>query len=89
MTIQWHQDGMSFDTLRESHEWAYQVIYNEIGNLYNGYITSDEKIAYTLVFELVRSNTPIPRFEVHTQIEFDTPESAVYRIWVTPTNECI
>jgi len=55
--IRWYEDGMSFATMRESHEWAYSVIYNEIGNIYGGYKSKDEKIVSSLVFELVRLNT--------------------------------
>lgn len=33
---------MKFETLRESQEWASSVVYNEIGNLYDGYLTEDE-----------------------------------------------
>ncbi|ARU62995.1 hypothetical protein CBW65_19915 [Tumebacillus avium] len=87
MSIQWYQDGKTFDTIRESHEWAYNVIYNEIGNLYSGYITTYEKIAYSLVFELIRSNTPTPRLDVHTKIDFNESGPDVYKIWVTALND--
>ncbi len=74
---------MQFDTLREAHEWAYSEAYNEIGHLYDGYITTDEKLAYALLFELVRSNTLLSkRFEVFADVDFGVPNR--YRVWVEP-----
>lgn len=82
--IRWHQDGMKFDTLRESHEWAYSVVYNEIGNLYDGYQTEDEKIAYSLVYELTRLNTiSSEQIEVYAHESSSNPGNLmVYRVWV-------
>lgn len=83
--IQWHQDGKTFDTIREAHEWAYNVIYNEIGNLYGGYKTTDEKIAYSLVYELVRSNTFYgQRYNVYSDYEKEASNLYIYKVWVTP-----
>lgn len=31
MDIRWHKDRMAFETMREAHKWAYNVISNEIG----------------------------------------------------------
>lgn len=82
--IRWHEDGMKFETLRESHEWAYTVIYNEIGYQYDGYATEDEKIAYSLVYELNRFNTFKGKsVEVFAHEEYKSPSAAlVYRVWV-------
>lgn len=82
--IRWHKDGMKFETLRESHEWAYSVVYNEIGNIYDGYQTEDEKIAYSLVYELTRLNTfSSESVEVFAHELYSNPETPiVYRVWV-------
>ncbi|EEM07955.1 hypothetical protein [Bacillus pseudomycoides] len=83
MNIRWYEDGMSFETLREAQEWACSVVYNEIGNLYDGYKTTDEKIAYALVYELVRANTLYnPSFKIHTDWDYIAPQSFIYKIWV-------
>lgn len=82
--IRWHEDGMKFETLRESHEWAYSVTYNEIGYQYDGYATHDEKIAYSLVYELTRLNTFGGKsVDVFAYEEYSAVDCAVvYRIWV-------
>ncbi len=73
---------MSFATMRESHEWAYSVIYNEIGNLYDGYKTTDEKIASSLVFELVRLNTLTGmKYEIFSDYE-NVNNRLVFMVWV-------
>ncbi|QWU18567.1 hypothetical protein SAMN04487895_106354 [Paenibacillus sophorae] len=41
--IKWYTETMQFDTMREAHEWAYHEAYKEIGNVYDGYLTKDEK----------------------------------------------
>ncbi|WP_115995597.1 hypothetical protein [Cohnella lupini] len=81
--IKWYFDEQYFETMRESHEWAYSVPFNEIGNKYDGYITNDEKIASALVFELIRSNTIHGfRFNVHCDCEF--PDGNIFfKVWVT------
>jgi hypothetical protein len=77
---------MTFETLRESHEWAYSVVYNEIGTHYDGYKTTDEKIAYSLVFELVRANTVFGhRYNVYSEYDY-IDNSSIYMVWVTPSS---
>lgn len=83
--IRWHEDGMYFETLRESWEWASAVVYNEIGHLYDGYRTADEKIALSLVYELTRRNTSNgPTFQVYAHNEY-VAEGQKYRylVWVS------
>ncbi|KAB2458210.1 hypothetical protein F8160_02020 [Bacillus sp. CH126_4D] len=83
MDIQWHEDGMAFETMREAHEWAYNVIYNEIGYLYDGYKTKDEKIASSLIYELVRANTLCgPKYNIFCDEEC-TMKPCIYKVWVT------
>lgn len=74
---------MYFEKMREAHEWAYSVPYNEIGNAYDGYITSDDKIAYALVFELIRSNTIHGhRFNIHSDCVFKE-DTITYKVWIS------
>jgi hypothetical protein len=82
--IRWHEDGMKFDTHRESWEWASSVVYNEIGNIYEGYRTEDEKIACSLVYELTRLNTfQGPIFHVFAHNEYNkTDQKHWYMVWV-------
>lgn len=47
--ISWHENGMTFETMREADECANAVVYNEIGNLYDGCRTADQEIAACLV----------------------------------------
>lgn len=49
--LQWRHDSREFDSLYEAETWA-DSIYNEIGNLYDGYTTADRKVAYALTFLL-------------------------------------
>jgi len=80
--IRWYEDGMTFQTMRESHEWAYSVIYNEIGNIYDGYKSKDEKIASSLVFELVRLNTfNGERFKLFSDVE-KINNQLIFKVWV-------
>jgi hypothetical protein len=85
--IRWYKDGLKFETLRESHEWAHSVIYNEIGHKYDGYVTEDEKIAYSLVYELNRCNTFNGKsVNVFVHEEYKTPDGPIiYRIWILRT----
>lgn len=84
--IRWYSETMQFDTMRETHEWVYSGAYNEIGTLYDGYITQDLKLACALVFELVRSNTiHNHRFDIHT--DYDLIDKVIfYKVWVNKSN---
>ncbi|MEK5489280.1 hypothetical protein MKZ24_00920 [Paenibacillus sp. FSL R7-0297] len=82
-SIRWFIETMQFETMREAHEWAYSGAFNEIGNLYEGYITTDEKIAYALVFELTRINTIRGfRCNIHCDCDFNV-KPIVYKVWVS------
>ena len=80
--LRWYEEDTVFDTLRESYEWVSSGIYNEIGNLYDGYRTADEKMAYALVYELTQLNTVQgPTFRIFARTEWggDRP---YFRVWV-------
>ncbi|WP_310828853.1 hypothetical protein [Paenibacillus pedocola] len=82
--IDWYIEPMTFETQHEAFEWISSGPYNEIGYLYTGYQTTDEKLANILLFELVRSNTLHgPRFQVQADYEF-LSAGQLYKVWVTP-----
>lgn len=82
--IRWNEDGMKFETMRESREWVSAVVCDELGNLYDGYRTADEKIACSLVYELARLNTSQePIFHIFAHEEYDASAAQTYyRVWV-------
>ncbi|WP_232380848.1 hypothetical protein [Paenibacillus tianjinensis] len=85
--IDWYIEPMTFETQHEAFEWISSGPYNEIGYLYTGYQTTDEKLANILLFELVRSNTLHgPRFQVQADYEF-LSTGLLYKVWVTPLAE--
>ncbi|MNE49003.1 hypothetical protein D3C80_1434970 [compost metagenome] len=85
--IDWYIEPMTFETQHEAFEWISSGPYNEIGFLYTGYQTTDEKLANTLLFELVRSNTLHgPHFQVQADYEFRST-GLLYKVWVTPLTE--
>lgn len=80
--IRWYEDGMHFETMREADEWADTVVYNEIGGSYDGYKTTDQKVAAALVFLLVRSISLYGKsFRIDADIEWSNPP--IYRVWVS------
>ena len=82
--IRWYTETLTFETLHEAHVWVYDDPYNKISYDYDGYKTIDEKIAYALLFELVRANTIFkPRFQIHADYEF-AENHIIYSVWVTP-----
>lgn len=56
-SITWYDEKMTFKTIREAQEWVYSDAYNEIGFSYNGYRTTDPKLSYSLLYEIVRAKT--------------------------------
>ena len=82
-SISWFVEEIQFETIREAHEWVYSGAYNEIGNLFDGYKTKDSKLAYALLFELVKSNTVFGhRYDVHCDEEY-FEKSMIYKVWIT------
>lgn len=81
--IRWHEDGMQFETLRESWEWADSVV-SELWSLYDGYQTEDEKIAMALVYELTKLNAFDENpFRVYTCTEYrQLDKRSIYRVWI-------
>ncbi|OAB47189.1 hypothetical protein PBAT_07900 [Paenibacillus antarcticus] len=82
-SLSWFIEEMLFETIREAHEWVYSGAYNDIGYLFDGYKTKDSKLAYALLFELVRSNTIHGyRHDVHCDEEY-LEGSITYKVWIT------
>jgi hypothetical protein len=70
-SLSWFVEEMQFETILEAHEWVYRDAYNQIGYVFDGYKTKDSKLAYALLFELVRSNTIHgQRHDVHCDEEY-------------------
>ncbi|QUL56597.1 hypothetical protein KDC22_08970 [Paenibacillus tritici] len=56
--IRWFEEMLTFDTLREAEEWVMSDAYNRLGEgEYDGYRTSDPKLAFALVYNLTRLKT--------------------------------
>ena len=80
--LRWYEDEMVVDSMEEAREWVSSGIYNEIGNLYDGYRTADEKMACALVYELTELNTVHdPTFHIFARKEWDG-NRFYFRVWV-------
>ncbi|WP_133580974.1 hypothetical protein [Aureibacillus halotolerans] len=75
--MNWHQDDVTFETMREAEVWADSLSNEFYSRVINGYITPDNKIAYALSFYLASLDILI----VHTQ-EILADNSYVYKVWV-------
>lgn len=52
MEIKWKNEDIIFETLQEADVWADSIANEIYGRTYNGYDTSDYKIANSLAFRL-------------------------------------
>lgn len=75
MNIRWKREEIIFETLYEADVWADSLANEIYGRIYDGYITSDYKIAYSLAFRLASIDT----FRVNTQQDGLNK----YKVWVT------
>lgn len=83
MNIRWHEpncpeDLRIFDTLWEAVEWGDSISNDINAGAFDGYITSDEKVAYVLAFHLAQ----IDRFHVHAEKSWSDGRYN-YKVWVT------
>lgn len=86
--IRWYIEPMTFDTMHEAFEWITSGAYNEIGYLYTGYQTTDDKLAHVLLYELVRIHTLHQRRYQQIFADYDyTDNGLVYKVWITPLAE--
>ncbi|MCZ8539895.1 hypothetical protein [Psychrobacillus psychrodurans] len=75
MNIRWKREEIIFETFYEADVWADSLANEIYGRIYDGYITSDYKIAYSLAFRLASIDT----FRVNTQQD----GLNIYKVWVT------
>jgi hypothetical protein len=75
MNIRWKREEIIFETLYEADVWADSLANEIYGRIYDGYITSDYKIAYSLAFRLASIDT----FRVNTRQD----GLNIYKVWVT------
>ncbi|WP_342438933.1 hypothetical protein NSS79_07960 [Paenibacillus sp. FSL L8-0436] len=82
--IRWFREMMNFDTLREAEEWVYNGdAFNKIGTEFEGYTTGDPKLAYALLYNLVRENTLNQRFHnIYADKEYRDGQT-LYMVWVS------
>ncbi|MFE4713336.1 MULTISPECIES: hypothetical protein [unclassified Paenibacillus] len=81
--IRWYNEEMEFETTREAYEWVSSDAYNKIGYDYDGYRTTDSKLAYALLFELVRANTAgFGDRKVFADEEYVDNDKIFYLVWV-------
>ncbi|WP_229722213.1 hypothetical protein [Priestia taiwanensis] len=73
--MRWNHDVVTLETMREAEVWADSIANEIYGRIYEGYTTSDYKVAYALAFMLAS----IRQFHVHTEIE----NTSVYKVWIT------
>lgn len=79
--ITWYEETESFQSLREADEWISSDAYNKIGHDYDGYITRDPKLAYALVYQLVRNHNFLTFTAVRAEESFKD-NTTTYYVWV-------
>lgn len=79
MNIRWKREEIIFETMYEADMWADSLANEIYGRIYDGYITADYKIAYSLAFRLAL----IGIFRVNTQHD----GLNIYKVWVTSPNK--
>ncbi|WP_405079023.1 hypothetical protein ACI48J_15095 [Paenibacillus chitinolyticus] len=80
--LTWFEEEMTFETIREAEEWVYSDAYNKIGHKYDGYKTTDPKLAYALLYHLVRAKTlRIDSREVLADEQI-VDNKTVFMVWV-------
>ncbi|MBP1989328.1 hypothetical protein [Paenibacillus eucommiae] len=80
--IRWYEENMTFETLREADEWVYSDTFNKIGYDYDGYKTTDPKLAYALLYHLIRANTLGTETRKVYADEKLVDNTNVYMVWV-------
>lgn len=85
-SIRWYEGGRDLSSMYEAQEYVSSEIYSEILNNYDGYKTTDPKLAYSLLFLLIQGKTTgyITR-EVHAAMDRDSIENKTYYlVWMSP-----
>ncbi|AIQ70344.1 hypothetical protein PGRAT_23910 [Paenibacillus graminis] len=83
--MSWYEEPMIFDTLREADEWIGSEAYNKIGYEFDGYITLDAKLAYSLVYQLIRNKKFRESAEVYADERF-IHNTNYYFVWINKEN---
>lgn len=73
ITVKWEREDIIFETIREAEVWADSIANEMYGKVFDGYETTDYKIAYALSFFLAQNR----EFIVHTEEEFKKIDSSI------------
>lgn len=79
MALTWKTENIIFDSLFEADVWADSIANEMYAKLYDGYDTSDYKIAYALAFRLAE----MKEFRVLAKKTID--HEYRYKVWVMPS----
>ncbi|WP_106768035.1 hypothetical protein [Paenibacillus faecalis] len=81
--VTWYEENKIFSSMYEVQEYISSEIYPEILHNYNGYKTTDPKLAYSLLFELIKIKTHgyLTR-EVYADIDL-IDEKLYYLVWIS------
>lgn len=96
--LRWYTEPLAFDSYHEAYEWVISGPLCEIGYLFDGYITSDEKLAQTLLFELIRlktitenpksTNDPEEYWFQNIYADYEyTKTGILHKVWVDPPHK--
>ncbi len=77
ITVKWEREDIIFETIREAEVWADSIANEMYGKVFDGYETTDYKIAYALSFFLAQNR----EFIVHTEKEFKK-DRFIYKVWI-------
>jgi len=83
--ISWFEEPLIFESLREADEWIGSEAYNKIGYDYDGYITADPKLAYSLVYQLIRNKKLSEVATIHAD-EIFINNTNYYYVWFNKNN---
>ena len=75
--MKWKREDIIFETIREAEVWAYLIANEMYGKVFDGYETTDYKIAYALCF----SEHENQDFIVHTEESFKE-DRVIYKVWI-------
>ncbi|MTH53400.1 hypothetical protein GKZ89_08220 [Bacillus mangrovi] len=81
--MRWKKEDQMFETLWEAEMWADSIVNEMHAQLYEGYETSDHKIAYVLAFYLSSGHDN----RVIKTERFCKGDSRVYRVWMEKPGE--
>lgn len=82
-SVSWYEENKVFSSMYEAQEYISSEVYPEILHNYNGYKTTDLKLASSLLFELmkIRTNGYLTR-EVYADIDV-IDKKLYYLVWIS------